>query len=98
MPLPCHLPPQLPLCARCCHPAAPAIPHLNQTKYPTPLPPAPRYKFIYIRTPKAASTSIVDVLGECGNKNTGAQLKPHCMAHSWDVSATPEDVERYWSE
>lgn len=45
-----------------------------------------RYKYIYIRSPKAASTSIVDELGECTNTRTRGHNASTCMGmHStWE--------------
>jgi hypothetical protein len=56
------------------------------------------YRFIYIRSPKSASTSIVDVLGECGNTRTAAHLAPSCMKHSWEGALSVEEIERVWKD
>eukprot|EP00878_Enallax_costatus_P016190 GHUV01016980.1.p1 GENE.GHUV01016980.1~~GHUV01016980.1.p1 ORF type:complete len:360 (+),score=69.06 GHUV01016980.1:529-1608(+) len=44
------------------------------------------YKYIYIRSPKAASTSIVDELGECNNIRTRGYNSSTCMGmhSSWE--------------
>jgi hypothetical protein len=41
-----------------------------------------KYKYIYIRSPKAASTSIVNVLGECNNVATAGHNASSCMVRS----------------
>lgn len=56
------------------------------------------YRFIYIRSPKSASTSIVDVLGECGNTRTAAHLAPSCMKHSWEGALTVEEIGKVWKD
>lgn len=56
------------------------------------------YRFIYIRSPKSASTSIVDVLGECGNSRTAAHEAASCMKHSWEGAMTVEEIERVWKD
>ena len=56
------------------------------------------YRFIYVRSPKSASTSIVDVLGECGNARTAGHAKPSCMKHSWEGAMTVEQIEKVWKE
>jgi len=56
------------------------------------------YRFIYIRSPKSASTSIVDVLGECGNERTAAHASPSCMKHSWEGAMSPAEIGRVWRD
>eukprot|EP00775_Hariotina_reticulata_P010221 gene10221-10381_t len=38
-----------------------------------------QYKYIYIRSPKSASTSIVNMMGECTNTNTRGHNASTCM-------------------
>ena len=57
-----------------------------------------RYKYIYIRAPKSASTSIVNALGECGNNKSRNAYHPSCMRHSWEKDLKPGELEKIWND
>lgn len=59
------------------------------------------YKYIYIRSPKAASTSIVNVLGECSNTATAGHNASSCMVlhFYWNASELePATLADTWSD
>lgn len=63
--------------------------------------PLARYKYIYIRSPKAASTSIVNVLGECDNVRTRGYNSSSCMAlhFYWPKSMLQLDsLQQMWKD
>lgn len=60
-----------------------------------------RYKYIYIRSPKSASTSIVNVLGECDNVRTAGYNSSSCMAlhFYWPKSMLELDhLQQMWQD
>jgi hypothetical protein len=60
-----------------------------------------RYKYIYIRSPKSASTSVVNVLGECDNVRTRGYNSSSCMAlhFYWPKSALQlESLQHMWND
>lgn len=60
-----------------------------------------RYKYIYIRSPKSASTSIVNVLGECDNVRTRGYNSSSCMAlhFYWPKSVLEmESLQQMWKD
>lgn len=60
-----------------------------------------RYKYIYIRTPKAASTSIVNALGECDNVRTRGYNSSSCMAlhFYWNSTVLEQDnLQKMWKD
>jgi hypothetical protein len=60
-----------------------------------------RYKYIYIRSPKSASTSIVNVLGECDNVRTRGHNSSSCMAlhFYWPKSVLEmESLQQMWKD
>ncbi|KAF8062111.1 hypothetical protein HT031_004371 [Scenedesmus sp. PABB004] len=52
-----------------------------------------KYKYIYVRSPKAASTSIVNVLGECNNRATAGHNASSCMVLHFYWNATELDLQ-----
>jgi hypothetical protein len=65
------------------------------------LPRLHRYKYVYIRSPKSASTSIVNVLGECDNKRTRGYNSSSCMAlhFYWPKSTLQmENLQHMWKD
>jgi hypothetical protein len=60
-----------------------------------------RYKYVYIRSPKAASTSIVNVLGECNNKATRGHNSSSCMVLHFYWNSTELDtdnLQKMWKD
>ncbi|KAF6265099.1 hypothetical protein COO60DRAFT_1624003 [Scenedesmus sp. NREL 46B-D3] len=60
-----------------------------------------RYKYIYIRSPKAASTSIVNVLGECNNKASHGHNSSSCMVlhYYWNSTELSTDhLQKMWKD
>lgn len=59
-----------------------------------------RYKYIYIRSPKAASTTIVDELGECNNPRTRNQNATSCMGlhYYWEDDFQPSNITDMWKD
>jgi hypothetical protein len=60
-----------------------------------------QYKYIYVRSPKAASTSIVNVLGECDNVRTRGHNSSSCMAlhFYWPKAAMQlEELQDTWRD
>jgi len=60
-----------------------------------------RYKYIYIRSPKAASTSIVNVMGECTNTNTKGHNSSTCMVLHFYWNTTdlmPANIQQMWKD
>ncbi|KAF8073165.1 hypothetical protein HT031_000826 [Scenedesmus sp. PABB004] len=60
-----------------------------------------KYKYIYIRSPKAASTSIVDELGECNNVRTRGHNASTCMGmhSSWEhFYRDPKNITDMWRD
>jgi hypothetical protein len=65
------------------------------------MPPLCRYKYIYIRSPKAASTSIVDEFGECNNVRTHGFNASTCMGmhSSWEhFFKDPRNITDMWRD
>jgi hypothetical protein len=60
-----------------------------------------RYKYVYIRSPKAASTSIVNVLGECDNKATRGHNSSSCMVLHFYWNSTElnsDNLQKMWKD
>ncbi|WIA09571.1 hypothetical protein OEZ85_008963 [Tetradesmus obliquus] len=60
-----------------------------------------KYKYIYIRSPKAASTSIVDELGECNNERTRGANSSTCMGMhgTWEHwYKDPKNITDMWRD
>lgn len=60
-----------------------------------------RYKYIYVRSPKSASTSIVDVLGECNNNATRGFNSSSCMVLHFYWNSTElalDNIQQMWQD
>lgn len=59
------------------------------------------YKYIYVRSPKSASTSIVNELGECNNQKTRGHNSSTCMVLHFYWNSTelaPDNVQQMWKD